>query len=182
MDNNENVEHHRSRRSNREKRQTLNSNMLTPPPVQLSPSPFFSSMSPFVDPHISGFNSNKGISTFSVQNSQPFVQTIDQQAALSKALDATPPSPLNARRLLVRKKRHTILKRQYFKPSIDGSMLSNQRVQLLKASSNSTGFDNLETTTRKTKITVHSLVESLFQLFDRIKAVLRKALEEHDAE
>lgn len=81
---------------------------------------------------------------------------------------------------------HHRVKRQYFKPSIDGSMLSNDRSYLLKASNESkpstTTVATLSDTTKKPKITVAGLIHSLFQLFDRIKSVLKKALDEHESE
>lgn len=83
---------------------------------------------------------------------------------------------------------HHRVKRQYFKPSIDGSMLSNDRSYLLKASNESkpstttVATSSLTDPTKKPKITVAGLIHSLFQLFDRIKSVLKKALDEHESE
>ena len=82
---------------------------------------------------------------------------------------------------------HHRVKRQYFKPSIDGSMLSNDRSYLLKASNESKPTTSTIVTPqdgsqKKPKITVAGLIHSLFQLFDRIKSVLKKALDEHESE
>jgi hypothetical protein len=92
-------------------------------------------------------------------------------------------------------------KRQYFKPSIDGSWLANERSLLLKHSKQSVNQYIIQSTTRptnehtevkihsnlkqsfynstelqKTEVSVTSLALSLISLFDRIKGTLCKII------
>ncbi len=98
--------------------------------------------------------------------------------------------------------KHVRVKRQYFKPSIDGSWIANERSLLLKHSKMPAGGQTTTTTTAssvalayksagtetssssssssststpaKSEVTVHSLAHSLINLFDRIKHTLCK--------
>ncbi|CAF0839894.1 unnamed protein product [Brachionus calyciflorus] len=73
------------------------------------------------------------------------------------------------------------IKRQYFKPAIDGSWLANERSDLIKAIRSKAVTTTTLTTTKspnvldpnhKAEITVTNLALSLVNLFDRVKSAL----------
>jgi hypothetical protein len=104
------------------------------------------------------------------------------------------------------KKQH-LAKRQYFKPSIDGSWMANEQAMLLRREkqnienenlkSNGTSSmaatnnnncncsrvqqtNNIQTGGGREKVTVKSLISSLVTLFDRVKAALLEIANKHN--